>query len=283
MKLLRYGPKGQEKPGLVDEEGRIRDLSEKINDIDGAFLASDRLAQITKLETDSLPLVEGTTRLGPPVAGVGKIIAVGINYAAHGKETKIDIPEQPILFSKAVTSLSGPNDPVVLPKDSVKGDWEVELAVIIGRKAQYMKQADALGVIAGYSIINDVSEREFQLERCGQWIKGKSFDTFAPLGPWLVTPDEVPDPRNLKLWLDVNDTRRQDGNTSDMIFGISYLVSDISRYMTLLPGDVIATGTPPGVGLGHEPPIFLKPGDVMRLGVEGLGEQRQEVKAWEDR
>ena len=182
-----------------------------------------------------------------------------------------------------MTSLSGPNDPVVLPKDSVKGDWEVELAVIIGRKAQYVEQADALDVIAGYSIINDVSEREFQLERCGQWVKGKSFDTFAPLGPWLVTPDEVPNPRNLKLWLDVNNTRRQDANTSDMIFGVRHLVSDISRYMTLLPGDVIATGTPPGVGLGHEPPIFLKPGDVMRLGVEGLGEQRQEVKAWEDR
>ena len=218
-----------------------------------------------------------------PVSGVGKIVAVGINYAAHGEEAKIDIPEQPILFSKAVTSLSGPNDPVVLPKDSVKGDWEVELAVIIGRKAQYVEQADALDVIAGYSIINDVSEREFQLERCGQWVKGKSFDTFAPLGPWLVTPDEVPNPRNLKLWLDVNNTHRQDANTSDMIFGVRHLVSDISRYMTLLPGDVIATGTPPGVGLGHEPPIFLKPGDVMRLGVEGLGEQRQEVKAWEDR
>jgi 2-keto-4-pentenoate hydratase/2-oxohepta-3-ene-1,7-dioic acid hydratase in catechol pathway len=282
MKLLRYGPKGEEKPGLLDQEGRIRDLSGTVNDIDAAALAPERMAQLAMLETESLPLVEGSPRLGPPVAGVGKIVAVGINYADHGKETKIDIPEQPILFTKAVTSLSGPNDPVVLPKDSVKGDWEVELALIIGQKAQYVRQADAVGVIAGYSIMNDVSEREFQLERCGQWVKGKSFDTFAPLGPWLVTPDEVPDPQNLNLWLDVNDTRRQDGNTSTMIFDVNHLISDISRYMTLLPGDVIATGTPPGVGLGFDPPIFLKPGDVMRLGVEGLGEQRQEVKAWED-
>ncbi len=282
MKLLRYGPKGEEKPGLLDGNGRIRDLSDKINDIDGEVLDPDRLAALAKLDTDSLPAVEGNPRLGTPVAGVGKIVAVGINYAAHGEETNFDIPDEPILFSKAVTSLSGPNDPVVLPKGSKKGDWEVELAVIIGRRAQYVEQAGAMGVIAGYTILNDVSEREFQLERSGQWVKGKSFDTFAPTGPWLVTPDEVPDPQNLRLWLDVNDQNRQDGNTSAMIFGITHLVSSISSYMTLLPGDIIATGTPPGVGLGQNPPVFLKPGDVMRLGIEGMGEQRQEVKAWED-
>ncbi len=280
MKLLRYGPKGQEKPGLLDEDGRIRDLSGKINDIDVHTLASDRLSALGSLDTASLPPVEGSPRIGPPVGGVGKIVAVGINYAAHGEETKIDIPSDPILFSKAITSLSGPNDPVVLPKDSQKADWEVELAVVIGQRAQYVDEDDALDTIAGYSIMNDVSEREFQLERDGQWVKGKSFDTFAPFGPWLVTPDEVPDPQNLNLWLDVNAERRQDGNTSTMIFGVSRLISSISGYMTLMPGDVIATGTPSGVGMGHNPPIFLKPGDVMRLGVEGLGEQRQEVQAW---
>lgn len=280
MKLLRYGPKGQEKPGLLDEDGRIRDLSDKINDIDAHTLAPERLSALGSLDTDSLPPVEGSPRIGPPVGGVGKIVAVGINYAAHGEETKIDIPSDPILFSKAITSLSGPNDPVVLPKGSQKADWEVELAVVIGRRAQYVDENDALDYVAGYSIMNDVSEREFQLERDGQWIKGKSFDTFAPFGPWLVTPDEVADPQNLNLWLDVDGERRQDGNTSTMIFGVRHLISAISGYMTLMPGDVIATGTPSGVGMGHEPPIFLKPGDVMRLGVEGLGEQRQEVQAW---
>ena len=280
MKLLRYGPKGQEKPGLLDEDGRIRDLSDKINDIDAHILAPERLSALGSLDTDSLPPVEGSPRIGPPVGGVGKIVAVGINYAAHGEETKIDIPSDPILFSKAITSLSGPNDPVVLPKGSQKADWEVELAVVIGRRAQYVDENDALDYVAGYSIMNDVSEREFQLERDGQWIKGKSFDTFAPFGPWLVTPDEVADPQNLNLWLDVDGERRQDGNTSTMIFGVRRLISAISGYMTLMPGDVIATGTPSGVGMGHKPPIFLKPGDVMRLGVEGLGEQRQEVQAW---
>ena len=282
MKLMRFGPKGEEKPGLLDGNGRIRDLSEKINDIDGEVLDPDRLAALAKLDTDSLPAVEGNPRLGPPVAGVGKIVAVGINYAAHGEETNFDVPDEPILFSKAVTALSGPNDPVILPKGSKKGDWEVELAIVIGRRAQYVDQAGAMNVIAGYTILNDVSEREFQLERSGQWVKGKSFDTFAPTGPWLVTPDEVPDPQNLRLWLDVNDQRMQDGNTSTMIFGITHLISAISGYMTLMPGDIIATGTPSGVGLGQNPPVFLKPGDVMRLGVEGMGEQRQEVLAWKD-
>ena len=282
MKLLRFGPKGEEKPGLLDGNGRICDLSDKINDIDGEVLDPDRLAALAKLDTDSLPAVEGNPRLGPPVAGVGKIVAVGINYAAHGEETDFDVPDEPILFSKAVTALSGPNDPVILPKGSKKGDWEVELASVIGRRAQYVDQAGAMNVIAGYTILNDVSEREFQLERSGQWVKGKSFDTFAPTGPWLVTPDEVPDPQNLRLWLDVNDQRMQDGNTSTMIFGITHLISAISGYMTLMPGDIIATGTPSGVGLGQNPPVFLKPGDVMCLGVEGMGEQRQEVLAWKD-
>jgi 2-keto-4-pentenoate hydratase/2-oxohepta-3-ene-1,7-dioic acid hydratase in catechol pathway len=282
MKLLRYGPPGEEKPGLLDENGRIRDLSDKLNDLDGAALDPDRLSALAKMDTESLPLVEGNPRLGPPVSGVGKIVAVGINYALHGAETKIDLPDEPILFSKAVTSLSGPNDPVVLPRGSTKADWEVELAVVIGRRAQYVSQEEAPGVIAGYSIMNDVSEREYQLERDGQWLKGKSFDTFAPLGPWLVTPDEVPDPQNLRLWLNVNGDSRQDGKTSDMIFGVSNIISTISRYMTLMPGDVIPTGTPPGVGLGRTPPMFLKPGDVIDLGVEGLGEQRQEVKAWKE-
>ena len=282
MKLLRYGSPGLEKPGLLDDNGQIRDLSDKLNDLDAAALDPERLSALAKIDTQSLPIIEGNPRLGPPVSGVGKIVAVGINYAAHGQEAKMDLPNEPILFSKAVTSLSGPNDPVVLPRGSKKGDWEVELAVVIGRRAQYVSQAEALGVVAGYAIMNDVSEREYQLERDGQWLKGKSFDTFAPLGPWLVTPDEVPDPQNLRLWLDVNGENRQDGNTSDMIFGVSHLISAISGYMTLMPGDVIPTGTPPGVGLGRVPPIFLKPGDVMDLGVEGLGEQHQQVKAWEE-
>jgi len=280
MKLLCYGPKGREKPGLLDADGRIRDLSKKISDIGPDTLAPARMRALARLDPKRLPLVKGKPRLGPPVVGVGKIVAIGINYAAHGAETKIDVPAEPILFTKAITALSGPNDPVVLPKGSKKGDWEVELAVVIGRKAQYVSKAEALKYIAGYSIINDVSEREFQLERCGQWVKGKSFDTSAPLGPWLVTPDEVKDPQNLRIWLEVSGVRRQDGNTATMIFGVADLIANITSYMTLLPGDVIATGTPPGVGLGMKPPTFLKPGDVMRLGVDGLGEQRQEVRAW---
>lgn len=283
MKLLRYGPKGREKPGLLDADGRIRDLSKKIDDIGPEVLAPARLRALARLDTGRLPLVKGNPRLGPPVARVGKIVAVGINYAAHGAETKIEVPAEPILFTKAVTALSGPNDPIVLPKGSRKGDWEVELAVVIGRKAQYVAKADALKHVAGYSIMNDVSEREFQLERCGQWLKGKSFDGFAPFGPWLVTPDEIEDPQNLRLWLDVSGVRRQDGNTSMMIFGVAECIANVSSYMTLLPGDVIATGTPPGVGLGMKPPVFLKPGDIMRLGVDGLGEQRQQVRAWKGR
>lgn len=282
MKLLRYGPRGHERPGLLDSDGHIRDLSGHIDDIAPEVLAPDRLRVLASLDPRSLPRVEGSVRLGPPVAGIGKIIAVGFNYAAHVQETGQKLPSEPLLFSKAITALSGPNDPVLLPRDSVKTDWEVELAVVIGRRALYAARANALDYVAGYSIMNDVSERTYQLEGTGQFIKGKSFDSFAPFGPWLVTKDEVPDPQRLKLWLDVNGRRRQDGTTADMIFGVAYLVSYISRFMTLMPGDVIATGTPPGVGLGHKPPIFLKPGDTLRLGIEGLGEQSQTVVALDD-
>ena len=281
MKLLRYGLPGKEKPGLLDKNGEIRDLSDHINDISGATIEPESLSALAKIKIDTLTPVKGNPRLGPPMVNVGKIVAVGINYEAHGKETEIDIPDEPILFAKAVTSLSGPYDPVILPKGSIKCDWEVELALVIGQRAQYITEEDALDVIAGYSILNDVSEREFQLERDGQWLKGKSFDTFAPFGPWLVTLDEIKDPQNLGLWLNVNGSKQQDGHTSDMIFGVRHIISSITKYMTLLPGDIISTGTPPGVGLGRIPPMYLKDGDVMDLGIEGLGVQRQEVKAWE--
>jgi 2-keto-4-pentenoate hydratase/2-oxohepta-3-ene-1,7-dioic acid hydratase in catechol pathway len=281
MKLLRYGPKGKEKPALLDDNGRLRDLSDKLNDLAGSNLDPDRLAALSNIDTNTLPVVQGTARFGAPVGGVGKIVAIGLNYADHAAEAGMALPEEPVIFTKAITALNGPNDTVVLPKDSTKGDWEVELAIVIGRKAQYVSQGEALDHIAGYAVINDVSERSFQLEGTGQWVKGKSFDTSAPLGPWLVTPDEVPDPQNLNIWLEVNGQRRQNGNTRTMVFGVSHLVSYVSRFMTLLPGDVIATGTPPGVGLGHKPPVFLKHGDEMRLGIEGLGEQRQKVVAYD--
>lgn len=281
MKLLRYGPKGAEKPALLDDNGRIRDLSDKINDLAGSNLDPDRLAALSNVDTDTLPVVQGTVRMGTPVSGVGKIIAIGLNYADHAAEAGMAVPDEPVIFTKAVTALNGPNDPVVLPKDSTKGDWEVELGVVIGRKAQYVSQEDALAYIAGYAVFNDVSERAFQLEGTGQWVKGKSFDTSAPLGPWLVTPDEIKEPQNLNIWLEVNGKRLQNGSTRTMVFCVSHLISYVSRYMTLLPGDVIATGTPPGVGLGLNPPTFLKAGDEMRLGVEGLGEQRQKVLAYD--
>jgi len=280
MKLLRYGPAGEEKPALLDENGRLRDLSGQLNDLGGAALDPERLAALGKLDSNSLPVVEGTVRLGTPVADVGKIVAVGLNYADHAQEAGMPIPEEPVLFSKAITALTGPNDDVILPKGSEKGDWEVELAIVIGRKAQYIDQADAVSHIAGYTVVNDVSERHMQLEGTGQWIKGKSFDTSGPVGPWLVTTDELTDPQSLNIWLEVNGKRYQDGNTRTMIFGVGFLVSYISQYMTLLPGDIIITGTPPGVGLGQTPPVFLKTGDVMRLGIEGLGEQQQTVKAY---
>ena len=280
MKLLRYGPRGQEKPALLDNNGRLRDLSDKLNDLGGTNLDPDRLAALSNIDVETLPVVEGSVRIGAPVAEVGKIIAIGLNYADHAAETGAELPEEPIMFTKAVTALNGPNDPVILPKGATKGDWEVELAIIIGRKTQYILQAEALSHIAGYAVINDVSERAFQLEGTGQWLKGKSFDTSAPLGPWLVTTNEITDPQNLNIWLEVNGTRYQDGSTKTMAFGVTHLVSYVSQFMTLLPGDVIATGTPPGVGLGQNPPIFLKDGDVMGLGIEGLGKQRQEVRAY---
>ena len=282
MKLLRYGPAGQESPGLLDDGGHIRDLSKHVVDIDGNVLGAERLRSLGELDTSALPIVEGTPRLGPPVANPGKILAIGLSYADHAAEAGMELPDEPIVFSKATTSLSGPNDPVMIPRGSEKTDWEVELAFVIGRRALYVEKAEALDYVAGYAVMNDVSERAYQLEGSGQFIKGKSFDTFAPFGPWLATADEVRSPMNLKLWLDRNGKRRQDSSTSNMVFAIDYLVSYLSGFMTLMPGDIVTTGTPSGVGLGCKPPEFLKPGDVMSLGVEGLGEQSQEVVAWKD-
>jgi len=281
MKLLRYGPAGAEKPGLLDTNGRIRDLSAHVPDLDGAQLAPAVLARLAKLDPASLPLVSGTPRLGVPVAGVGKFVAIGLNYVDHAAESNLPIPKEPIVFIKATTCLNGPNDAVMLPQESVKSDWEVELGIVIGTRASYVNEADALGHVAGYCLVNDVSEREYQIERGGTWDKGKGCDTFGPVGPWLVTSDEVGDPQALGMWLDVNGERMQTGNTRTMIFDCASIVSYVSRFMTLMPGDIITTGTPPGVGLGKKPdPIFLKPGDVMTLGIDKLGTQRQEVVAW---
>ena len=277
MKLVRHGNPGREKPGLIDAEGRLRDLSGVVPDIGPAQLAPAALAKLRKLKTDKLPAVRGTPRLGCPVSGVGKFIAIGLNFADHAAESGAPIPKEPIVFMKAVTCLQGPNDPVMLPKGSVKTDWEVELAVIIGTRARYVPQSKALDFVAGYAVCNDVSEREYQLERGPQWDKGKGCDTFGPVGPWLVTADEVPNPQRLGMWLDLNGQRMQTGNTKTMIFGVAKLVSYVSQFMTLMPGDIITTGTPPGVGLGMKPPKYLKKGDVMTLGIEGLGEQRQVV------
>jgi len=279
VKLLRYGPAGAEKPGLRDADGAIRDLSGHVADIDGAALAPASLAALAALDSSSLPAVSGNPRLGPPVTGVGKLLCIGLNYRDHAEETGAPIPDEPILFMKSTTSISGPNDDVVLPKGSLKGDWETELGVVIGSRASYVDEARAFDYVAGYCVFNDVSERHFQLEGTGQWVKGKSADTFAPFGPYMVTRDEVPDPQNLHLWLEVDGKRYQDGNTRTMIFSVAHLVSYVSRYMTLEPGDIIPTGTPPGVGLGQKPPVFLKPGNVMRVGIDGLGEQQQRVVA----
>ena len=280
MKLVRYGPAGKEKPGLIDADGKLRDLSRKIKDIDGSTLSPASLATLKKLDPAKLPLVKGRPRFGPCVATPPKFVAIGLNFVDHAKETNAPIPEAPIVFFKAETSIVGPNDSIVLPPGSTHTDWEVELGFVIGRTARHVAVKDALKYVAGYCLINDVSERDYQLHRGGsQWAKGKGCDTFGPLGPWLVTTDEIPDPQNLDMWLDVNGVRRQTGNTRTMIFGIAALVADVSRYMTLLPGDVITTGTPPGVGLGMKPPQYLKAGDVVTLGIAGLGEQRQKVVA----
>ena len=280
MKLLRYGARGAEKPGLLDKDGKIRDLSQHVPDIAGAVLTPDSLARLAKIDPASLPLVDGAQRYGACVGQIGKFICVGLNYSDHAKETGAEPPKEPILFMKATSAVVGPNDNVMIPKNSVKTDWEVELGVVIGREARYVDEKNALDYVAGYCVINDVSERAFQNERGGQWVKGKSADTFGPTGPWLVTKDEVKDVQNLSMWLDVDDKRYQNGSTKTMIFGVAHLVHYISQFMSLQPGDVISTGTPPGVGLGQKPnPIYLKPGQVMRLGIEGLGEQRQQVIA----
>lgn len=280
MKLLRYGPRGAEKPGMLDKDGSIRDLSKVVDDIAGNVLTPEGLAKLKALDPASLPKVEGPVRYGPCVARTGKFICVGLNYSDHAKETGAEPPKEPILFMKATSAIVGPNDDVMIPRKSVKTDWEVELGVIIGREARYVDEKNAMDHVAGYCVINDVSEREFQAERGGQWTKGKSADTFGPIGPWLVTPDEVADPQNLAMWLEVDGHRYQNGSTRTMIFGVRHLVHYISQFMSLQPGDVISTGTPPGVGLGIKPnPIFLKAGQVMRLGIEGLGEQRQQVIA----
>lgn len=280
MRLVRYGDAGKEKPGILDAQGAIRDLSGAVGDIDGAALSPEGLGKLRALNVDSLPKISGTPRLGAPIAGVGKLVAIGLNYSDHAKEANQPIPNEPIIFMKATTSICGPNDNVVLPRDSKKSDWEVELAFVMGRTAKYVSEADALDHVAGYLICNDVSERHWQLERGPTWDKGKGFDTFAPLGPWVVTADEIRDPQNLAMWLDVNGKRMQTGNTKTMIFSVAKLVSYISQCMTLKPGDVVTTGTPPGVGLGIKPnPVFLKAGDAMRVGIDGLGEQRQQVTA----
>ncbi len=282
MKLVRYGNPGKEKPGLIDAEGKLRDLSSIVKDIDAAQLSPAALAKISKVKTDKLPLVKGKPRFGSPVANVGKFIAIGLNYTDHAEESGMPIPAEPVVFMKANSCVVGPNDDIMLPKGSVKTDWEVELGIVIGSKARYVSQKEALNFVAGYCTINDVSEREYQLERGPQWDKGKGCDTFGPIGPWLVTTDEITNPQKLGMWLDVNGTRFQTGNTKTMIFSCAKIVSYLSQFMTLMPGDVITTGTPPGVGLGIKKdgkpaPVFLKKGDVVTLGIEGLGEQRQLV------
>ncbi len=277
MKLLRYGPLGREKPGLLDADGRLRDLSAVVPDIGPAQLGPAALAKLARLDPAKLPLVRGKPRWGTPVAGVRKFLAIGLNYADHAAEAGAAIPAEPVLFMKAISCLQGPNDPVMLPKASVKTDWEVELGVVIGTRACHVSQREALKHVAGYCVVNDVSERSYQLERGGTWDKGKGCDSFGPVGPWLVTADEVPNPQRLGLWLELNGRRVQQGNTRTMIFGVAHIVSYLSRFMTLNPGDIITTGTPPGVGMGQKPPVYLKVGDQMRLGVDGLGEQCQSV------
>ena len=279
MKLLRYGPVGQEKPGILDNDGNVRDLSAHVDDIGGDVLTPDGLAKIAALNVTDLNTVDSDPRIGACVGDIGKFMCIGLNYSDHAAETNMPIPEEPILFAKFNSAISGPNDDVIMPRGSTKMDWEVELGIVIGSKAKYVSEDQALDHVAGFCVINDVSEREYQLEGTGQWVKGKACDTFGPVGPWMVTKDEVGDPQNLGLWLDVNGNRCQDGSTSTMIFSAAHIVSYLSNLFTLYPGDVIATGTPPGVGAGMTPPMFLKVGDQMRLGIEGLGEQNQVVVA----
>ena len=280
MKLVRFGQPGKEKPGLVDSHGKIRDLSGIVPDIAGSTLSRKSLMKLAKLKTDKLPLVRGRPRIGPCVGNVGNFIAVGLNYADHAAETGAAIPKEPILFNKAPSCIVGPNDDVTIPRGSEKTDWEVELAIVIGERCSYVEEKDAMKVVAGFCVCNDVSERAYQTEGTGQWMKGKGCPTFGPLGPWLVTPDEIADVQNLGMWLDVNGKRMQNGSTATMIFGVTFLVSYISRFLMLEPGDVITTGTPPGVGMGMKPPVYLKAGDIVRLGIDGLGEQKQLFNAW---
>ncbi|HET8729214.1 MAG TPA: ureidoglycolate lyase [Alphaproteobacteria bacterium] len=280
MKLLRYGPPGKEKPGLLDAAGRIRDLSDAIGDLGPDALSDAALHRLRALDPETLPVVEGDPRLGPAVTGVGKFICIGLNYADHAAESGAEVPPEPVVFMKATSAITGPNDPVVIPKGSEKTDWEVELGVVIGKRAAYVDEASALDHVAGYLVVNDVSERAFQAERAGQWTKGKSADTFGPIGPWLVTRDEVADPQNLGMWLEVDGKRYQNGSTRTMVYGVAFLVSYLSQFMSLQPGDIISTGTPPGVGMGQKPPVYLRPGQTIRLGVEGLGEQMQKVEAY---
>ncbi|MDW6022993.1 fumarylacetoacetate hydrolase family protein [Mesorhizobium sp. BAC0120] len=279
MKLLRYGEAGRERPGVLDSAGRIRDLSGHVSDIAGSALSPDSLATLANIDLESLPLVDGNPRIGPCVAGTGKFICIGLNYSDHAAETNATVPSEPIIFMKATSAIVGPDDDIVIPRGSLKTDWEVELGVVIGSKAKYVTEAEALNYVAGYCVVNDVSERAFQAERQGQWTKGKSCDTFGPIGPWLVTKNEVPDPQNLPMWLTLNGETMQNGSTKTMVYGVAFLVSYLSQFMSLLPGDIISTGTPPGVGLGMKPPRFLKPGEIIELGIEGLGKQRQVTKA----
>jgi 2-keto-4-pentenoate hydratase/2-oxohepta-3-ene-1,7-dioic acid hydratase in catechol pathway len=281
MKLMRYGAKGAEKPALVDAQGQVRDLSSVLSDITAETLAPNALQRLQDIDVTRLPVVAQPGRTAPPWRGMGKFICVGLNYADHAAESGVPVPSEPVLFMKPTSALIGCNDPVVLPQDSLKSDWEVELGVVIGSVARYVSEADALNCVAGYCVVNDLSEREYQLERGGTWDKGKGCDTFGPVGPWLVTADEVPDPQRLSMWLEVNGKRFQNGNTSTMVFSVAQLVSYISRFMTLYPGDLISTGTPPGVGMGQKPQMYLKAGDEMRLGVEGLGQQHLRVHAWD--
>lgn len=275
MKLLRYGEPGKESPGILDQGGVARSLKNIVPDISGDVLSNESLKKLAAIDLATLPLIDSQTRMGPCVAGTSKILCIGLNYADHALESGMEVPKEPVVFMKATSSICGPNDNVEIPRNSQKTDWEVELGVVIGTKAKYVDEDSAMEHVAGYCVVNDLSEREFQLERCGQWVKGKSCDTFAPLGPWLVTKDEIVDVQNLSMWLEVDGHRYQNGSTSTMVFGVARLVSYLSQFMSLLPGDVISTGTPPGVGLGLKPPVYLVPGQTMRLGIEGLGEQHQ--------
>ena len=277
MKLVRFGAVGDEKPGVIDERGNLRDLSEYIDDITAQNLSDEKLSELSKINLNTLPIMDKSTRLGPCVSGVGKFICIGLNYADHAKEAGMEVPPEPVIFMKATSAICGPTDPILLPRGSVKTDWEVELAVVIGKKAKYVELEDAMSYVAGYAASNDISERAYQLEGSGHWTKGKSCDSFGPLGPYLVTKDEIPDPQKLSMWLSVNGQKMQDGSTSTMVYGVAFLVHYISQFMSLMPGDIISTGTPPGVGLGMTPPVYLKPGDIVTVGVEGLGEHEQTV------